>query len=71
MTDQQAREEKPWRAYLLCILIREIRTSLKAIEIPEGVTLENNQGILSFREIRKHDVGNSWRCRHQSGRKLN
>ena len=24
------------------------RTSLKAIEIPEGVTLENNQGILSF-----------------------
>ena len=24
------------------------RTSLKAIEIPEGVTLENNQGVLSF-----------------------
>ena len=24
------------------------RTSLKAIEIPEGVTLENNQGTLSF-----------------------
>lgn len=24
------------------------RTSLKSIEIPEGVTLENNQGILSF-----------------------
>ena len=24
------------------------RTSLKAIEIPEGVSLENNQGILSF-----------------------
>ena len=24
------------------------RTSLKAIEIPKGVTLENNQGILSF-----------------------
>ena len=24
------------------------RTSLKAIDIPEGVTLENNQGVLSF-----------------------
>ena len=24
------------------------RTSLKAIEIPKGVTLENNQGVLSF-----------------------
>ena len=51
MTDQQAREEKlGGEAYLLCILINKemARTSLKAIEIPEGVTLENNQRILSF-----------------------
>ena len=24
------------------------RTSLKALEIPEGVTLENNQGVITF-----------------------
>ena len=24
------------------------RTSLKALEIPEGVTLENNQGVINF-----------------------
>ena len=24
------------------------RTSLKALEIPEGVTLEDNQGVLTF-----------------------
>ena len=24
------------------------RTSLKALEIPDGVTLENNQGVITF-----------------------
>ena len=24
------------------------RTSLKALDIPEGVTLENNQGVITF-----------------------
>ena len=24
------------------------RTSLKALEIPEGVTLENNRGVITF-----------------------